>query len=94
MAIRFLHTPKNKKFKFATRYYDEGKEDLERRVEQIKQEMGVNDNDPNKPYVSQIRKGQMRGYFKKSQEQKKNSIIRLAVILIVLIIIAYFLLYY
>ena len=94
MAIRFLHTPKNKKFTFKPRYYDEQKEELEKRVEQIKKEMGVSDEDPDKPYVSSIRKGQMRGYFKKSAEQKRKSTIRMVIILIVLIAIVYFLLYY
>ena len=46
MAIKFLHTPNNKKFKFKPRYYDEQKEELEKRVEQIKKEMGVSDDDP------------------------------------------------
>lgn len=94
MAIKLFHTPRNKRFNFSPRYYDEQKEDLERRVEQIKQEMGVNDGDPNKPYVSKIRKGEMRGYFKKSQEYKRRSTIRLVIILIVLITLAYFLLYF
>lgn len=94
MAIRFFHTPRNKRFSFTPRYYDEQKEDLERRVEQIKQEMGINENDPNKPYISKIRKGEMRGYFKKSREYKKRSTIRLFVILIILIAIAYYLFYF
>ena len=41
MAVRFFHTPKNKSFKFTTRYYDESKEELDKRVAQIKQEMGM-----------------------------------------------------
>lgn len=94
MAIRFFHTPRNKRFTFSPRYYDEQKEDLDRRVNQIKQEMGINANDADKPYVSKIRKGEMRGYFKKSREYKKRSTIRLIVILLILFAIAYFLFYF
>ena len=91
---RFFYIPKNKKFNFKPRYYDEQKEDLEKRVEQIKREMGVADDDPNKPYVSSIRKGQMRGFLKKSGKQKRQSSGRLLLILIVLFLIVYFLLYF
>ena len=91
---RFFYIPKNKKFKFSTRYYDEQKEDLEKRVAQIKREMGVADDDPTEPYVSSIRKGQMRGFLKKTAKQKRQSSGRLFIILIVLFIIVYFLLYF
>jgi hypothetical protein len=94
MAVRFFHTPKNKSFKFTTRYYDESKEELDKRVAQIKQEMGIDDGDPNKPYVSKIRKGEMRGFFKKTQQQKKKSTIRLIIILAILLLMVYFLLYF
>lgn len=92
--IKFFYIPKNKKFNFKPRYYDEQKEDLEKRIEQIKQEMGISDDDPNKPYVSTIRKGQMRGYLKKAGKQTKHPSGRLIIILIVLFIIAYYLLYF
>jgi len=94
MAIKFFHTPKNKKFNFSPRYYDEQKEDLEKRVEQTKREMGISDDDPNKPYVSKIRKGEMRGFLKKKSTQKRHSAGRLIIILIVLLLIVYFLLYF
>lgn len=94
MAIKLFHTPKHKKFNFAPRYYDERKEELDKRVEQIKQEMGVNDDDPEKAYVSTIRKGQMRGYFVKSKQIKRRSTIRLVIILLILITAVYFLLYF
>lgn len=94
MAIRFLHTPKNKQFKFKPRYYNEQQEELETRVKQIKKEMGVSEDDPKKPYVSSIRKGEMRGYFKKNVEQKRKSTLRFVIILIILFAIVYFLLYF
>lgn len=94
MAVKFLHTPKNKKFSFKPRYYNEQKEELEKRVEQIKREMGIDDiSESGKPYVPNI-KGQMRGYFKKNAEQKRKSTTRLVIILMVLFAIVYFLLYF
>ncbi|MCG8411711.1 MAG: hypothetical protein MI739_10555 [Bacteroidales bacterium] len=94
MAIKFFHTPKNKKFNFKPRYYNEQKEELEKRIEQIKQEMDIKSDDPNKPYVCTIRKGQMRGYLKKDTKKKQQPLIRLVLIIIVLLFIAYYLLYY
>jgi len=41
MAVKFFHTPRNKKFEFKPRYYDEQKEELDKRVAQIKKEMGI-----------------------------------------------------
>jgi hypothetical protein len=94
MAIKFSHTPKNKQFKFSPRYYDEQKEELTKRIQTIKKEMGVEDiKDSDKPYTPNI-KGQMRGYFNKNVEQKRKSTMRLVVILIVLFAIVYFLLYF
>ena len=94
MAIKFLHTPKNKQFKFIPRYYDKQKEELENRIQKIKREMGVeNLEDSDKPYVPNV-KGQMRGYFNKNIEQKRKSTIRLIIILIVLFAIVYLLLYF
>ncbi len=92
MAIKFFHTPNNKKFKFKPRYYDEQKEELDKRVEQIKKEMGISD-DEKSPYVSTIRRGEMRGYLKKNVDRKRRSTLRLVIILIVLFAIVYFLLY-
>ncbi|MFC2151867.1 hypothetical protein ACFLSE_05005 [Bacteroidota bacterium] len=93
MAIKFLHTPKNKKFSFKPRYYNEQKEELEKRIQKIKREMGVEDDDTSKPFVPNI-KGQMRGYFHKNVQEKRKSTVRLVVILIILFVVVYFLLYF
>ncbi len=94
MAIRFFHTPKNKRFNYSPLYYDEQKEELDRRVRQIKREMGVKDlDDSDKPYIPNI-KGQMRGVFKRKHEEKKRATSRLLIILVVLLAIVYFILFY
>lgn len=94
MVIKFFHTPKNKRFNYSPRYYDEQKEELERRVRQIKRELGVEElSDSDKPYIPNI-KGQMRGVFKRNREEQKRSNIRLAIILVILLTVIYFLLFY
>ena len=94
MAIQFLHTPKNRQFKFKPRYYDEQQEELDSRVNQIKKEMGISEDDSQKPFVSSIKKGEMRGYFKRNVEQKRKSTLRFVIILFVLLAIVYFLLFF
>lgn len=94
MALKFLHTPKNKKFNFKPRYYNEQKEELENRIRKIKREMGVKDlEDSEKPYIPNI-KGQMRGKRGENVEQKRKSSIRLFVILLILLALVYLLLFY
>lgn len=89
MAIRIFHIPKNKKFSYKPRFYDEQKEDLENRIEQIKREMGKSDNKGDKPYTPNI-KGRMRGNSRRSQEDRQKSNMRLIFIFIILALIAYF----
>ena len=91
MAIKFLHTPRNKRFDYKPRYYDEQKEELEERIKKIKREMGVDEND-SKHYIPNI-KGQMRGSYSKNLQQKRKSTTRLVVILIALLALVYFLLF-
>lgn len=89
---RFFYIPRNKKFNFQPRYYDQRKEEMEKRVKKIKQELGYSDKDD--PYVPGIR-GQMRaGYFQKAQKIKRRSNMRMLIILVVLFIILYFLLFF
>lgn len=93
MAIKFLHTPRNKQFSYQPRYYDEQKEELEKRVQKIKREMGIEDDDSANAYIPNI-KGQMRNHYRKNIEQKRKSTVRLVVILFVLLALVYYLLFY
>ena len=91
MAAKLFHTPKNKRFNYSPLYYDEKKEELEKRIRRIKQEMGKPEDED--IYIPNI-KGQMRGgYFKRSQEQKRRSSFRLVFILVILFLIAYWLIF-
>lgn len=87
----FFKTHQNRNFNFTPRYYDERKEKLEERIQDIEREMGVKREDI--PFKSKISRGSMRGYIDKNKDIQKKSNIRLYVIIGVLLLIAYLILY-
>lgn len=89
MAIRIFHIPKNKKFNYKPRFYDEQKEDLENRIEQIKREMGKSDMPIDETYKPNI-KGRFRSTSRRTSEDKQKSNLRLIFILFLLALLAYF----
>ncbi|HAN19934.1 MAG: hypothetical protein A2X13_11055 [Bacteroidetes bacterium GWC2_33_15] len=90
MALKFFHTPKSKQFNYKPRYYDERKEELENRINQIKKEMGKEDlSDSEKPYTSNI-KGQIRRSGKRTKVSKDKSNLRLILIIVILFALIYF----
>jgi hypothetical protein len=90
MALKFFHTPKNRQFSFKPRYYDEQKEDLENRINQIKRELGQNDpNNDKKEYSANIKR-RMKGTLRRSHDAQQKSNIRLILIIIVLSLVAYY----
>jgi len=99
MLGRFFKLPKIKQFHYQPRYYDERKEALDKRIAQIKAELGITDENPegNKyfrgDYQSHIR-GQMRGYFKHSRREKRTSNLRLLVILLILLALAWYIIFF
>jgi len=93
MAIpSFFRTQKPKPFNYVPRYYDEQKEQLDERIQDIEREMGVKDG---KAYRPTIRKGQMGNYFRmKQRKTQQQSNIRLIIIIIILCLISYYLFFY
>lgn len=91
--ISLFRTPKPKKFKYTPIFYDPDKEALKEREQQIRQEMGLADE--NTPRVSLI-KGQMRSYYKRKVRTARGgkTNLRLVIIIIILCAIAYYLFYY
>lgn len=89
--ISFFRVPKPRQFKYEPIFYDERKEALKLREQQIKQELGL--ADPNEPRVSNI-KGRMREYYKHNLRHKSRGNIRFIITLIILCILMYFLLYH
>lgn len=99
MLGRFFKLPKIKQFQYKPRYYDERKEALDKRIAQIKSEMGITDDQPegNKYFKGDYKthiKGQMRGYFKHARKQRRTSNIRLLVILLVLLALVWYIIYF
>ncbi len=83
----FFKINKHKEFNFIPRYYDSQKENLDKRIKSIEQEMGVKEGEAYRPT---IRKGQMTNYFnRKKGKAQKQSNIRLIIIVIVLFLISY-----
>jgi hypothetical protein len=98
MIGRFFKLPKIRQFEIKPRYYDERKEALDKRIAQIKAEMGITDDQPqgNKYFRGDYRthiKGQMKGYFRQTRRQKRTSNIRLLVILMILFALAWYIIY-
>ena len=89
---RFFKLPGHKKFNYNPRYWDPDKEELEERIRQIKQEMGV--EVPRDPNRSTIRRGSFRTASQKAKvKASRTSNIRLLVILAVLLLLAYLIFY-
>lgn len=99
MLAVFFRIPKTKKYSYKPRYYDERKEELDKRIAQIKAEMGITEDQPegNKyfkgDYKTHIR-GQMKGYFRQARRQKRTSNMRLLFILLILLGLALYIIYF
>jgi hypothetical protein len=90
MAIRFFYLPKGRKYNYQPRYYDERKEELERRKKRIDRELGLDPEAKKDMYIPNI-KGQMRKHLKVRKKARKASSIRMLIILAVLLLITYIL---
>lgn len=94
MAVpSFFKTPKHRQFNYRPIYYNQQKEELQERIRQIEQEMGVNKPEGSN-YVPGIKKGQMKGHFRDTRRVKRQSNVRLLVILLALFALAYYLVYH
>ena len=87
---RFIKLQKNKQYSYTPRYYNEKKERLEKREEEIAKEVDEEKriiSDSN--YAENIR-GQMHGLYKyrKREEIKTNS--RVVLIIVILVALFYF----
>ena len=91
--IAFFKTTKPQQFNYVPIFYNEQKELLKEREQQIKQEMGLADDET--PRVSMIR-GQIRRQYERKMNGRisRNGSLRLAVIFILLCLVAYYLFYY
>ena len=88
--LRFSRLPKHRKFKYTPVYYDEQKEELHARVQEVKREMGEIKIDEDKA------KANIRKLYKAKQNSqrygsisKKSYLLRLGTIILVLVAIFY-----
>ena len=82
MAIRFFYLPRGRGYNYQPRYYDERKEELERRKRRIDRELGLKENEANKDvYIPQI-KGEMRRHLKVINKKKKRTSTTLMLIIL------------
>mgnify|MGYP006290547801 CR=1 FL=1 len=93
MAIRFVYLPRGRKYNYQPRYYDERKEELERRKRRIDRELGLEEEGKNTDvYVPHI-KGEMRRHLKiANKKRKKTSTTFMLIVLAFLFFITYLLL--
>lgn len=91
MGIVFFRTPKPKQFKYTPLYYNPEKEALKEREQQIKQELGLTDDET--PRVSLIKGQFRRNYERKIKgKTKAKSNYRFILIFIALCLLAYYML--
>lgn len=93
MPIRFFYLPRGRKYNYQPRFYDERKEELERRKRRIDRELGLEEDEANKDmYVPQI-KGEMRRHLKVvNKKRKRTSTTIMLVVLAFLLFLTYMLL--
>lgn len=82
----FLKQRKPKQFSYQPRYYDEAKENREKRIARIKQEVALENGANGDQYISNI-KGSFRARREEVSKVRRRSNIRVIAILAVLIFI-------
>lgn len=88
--LRFSRLPKHRKFKYTPVYYDEQKEELNARVQEVKREMGEL-----KTYENRAKENIRKLYNAKQNSHrygttsKRNYLLRLGAIILVLCAISY-----
>ncbi len=92
MPIRFFYLPRGRGYNYQPRFYDERKEELERRKRRIDRELGFEEDGAKDAYIPQI-KGEMRRHLKiVNKKRKRTSTTIMLVVLAFLIFLTYMLL--
>lgn len=95
MKITFAKTARHRTFNHTPIYYDEAKEEREARAREIKNELGIEQEEDERSIENRIRgkmKRKIAGHFDVVRKEKKRSNLRLAVIIIGLLMAFYYLL--
>ncbi|MBS3769605.1 MAG: hypothetical protein V5A47_13335 [Bacteroidales bacterium] len=92
MPIRFFYLPRGRGYNYQPRFYDERKEELERRKRRIDRELGLEEDGGKDMYIPHI-KGEMRRHLKiVNKKRKRTSTTIMLVVLAFLIFLTYMLL--
>jgi hypothetical protein len=92
MPIRFFYLPRGRGYNYQPRFYDERKEELERRKRRIDRELGFEEDGAKDAHIPQI-KGEMRRHLKiVNKKRKRTSTTIMLVVLAFLIFLTYMLL--
>ncbi len=86
MRISFFKSVKPKQFNYLPRYYNEQKEEFDKRQKRIEAEMGMRDNDGN--YQSSLKQGAMSKRIQAKRQSSRSSTIRLLIIILILVLLA------
>lgn len=90
MRITFFKTGRPKNFNYVPRYYDEQKEEFDKRQRRIEQEVGV--EQPQEGYRSRLKPGIMSERLISKRKISRGSTLRLLIIILILGVLAlYFL---
>lgn len=88
----FFRLTKNKQFNYLPRYYNEQKEEMQKRKERITREIEAEDASSNGERIP-LMKGAIKNYYGQDiKSHKRKSNIRILVILVILLFMAYYLL--
>ncbi len=89
---RFIKLPRNKRFNYSPRHYDEQKERMERRIKRIKSELDFEEGKEKDSSFSSREasmREDMRYSFNKNRKLKKRSNLTLILIFLALMLIVY-----
>ncbi len=90
MRISFFKAIKPKQFNYLPRYYDEQKEEFDKRQKRIEAELGLRDDDGS--FQSSLKQGTMSKRLAAKRQKSRSSTIRLLIIILILMFLAlYFL---
>jgi len=88
---RFFKIPRHRIFNYQPIYYNPEQEDRKARIEMIKREMGVKNEDGD--FKTSIQRGSIKNFYHKVSKERKQSNLRLVLIIVFLLFVAYLILY-
>ena len=89
---RLFRLPNHKQFNYEPIYYDERKEQLQERIRNIENEMGIKKEGEDN--IRTLSKGSFSHFHDRKRKTQKYSSLRLIIILLFLMFVTYFLFFY